>query len=137
VNDDHVLIEMHFARVSAVEADESQLEQVFLDLINNARQAMLPGGGTLTLSTEAVDGSVRVAVADTGPGVPAEIADRIFEPFFSTREVGAGAGLGLAIVYGIVSEHGGRVWVERSPSGGAQFVVELPRTSSDSTRVRD
>src|SRR5690606_32305426 len=62
---------------------------------------------------------------DDGPGVPDDVAARIFEPFF-TAGSGEGTGLGLAIVYGIVTEHGGDVWAERAPSGGAQFVVRLP-----------
>ena len=125
--EDRVAVETHFTGVPLVMGDEYQLEQVFLNLVNNAYQAMLPQGGVMTLTTEAAGESVRVVVSDTGPGVPEDVADRIFEPFFTTRDVGAGAGLGLAIVYGIVAEHGGHVWVERSRSGGAQFVVEVPR----------
>ncbi|MEX2228776.1 MAG: ATP-binding protein, partial [Dehalococcoidia bacterium] len=123
---DRVTIETRFAGVRSVMADEYQLEQVFLNLLNNAHQAMQIDGGTVTVATEQLASSVRVYISDTGPGVPDEVADRIFEPFFTTREVGTGVGLGLAIVYGIVAEHGGHVWAQPAATGGAEFVVELP-----------
>jgi signal transduction histidine kinase len=123
---DNVAVDSDFGGLPLVMADEYQLEQVFLNLLNNAHQAMLPQGGIVTISTRRVNDHARITIADTGPGVPDEVADRIFEPFFTTRDVGSGVGLGLAIVYGIVAEHAGHVWVEHAPSGGAQFVVELP-----------
>jgi two-component system sensor histidine kinase HupT/HoxJ len=69
---------------------------------------------------------VRLAIADTGPGIPSEILPRIFDPFFTTKEVGQGTGLGLAITYGIVQEHGGSIQAENAPGGGARFTIELP-----------
>lgn len=110
-------------------ADPSQLSQVFLNLISNAQQAMVEahGGGTLTVRSELVNGGdIRIEIADDGPGIPAEIIGRIFDPFFTTKEVGQGTGLGLSICYGIVQEHGGRIWVESQSSQGATFFVELP-----------
>jgi CheY-like chemotaxis protein len=94
--------------------------------VNNAHQAMTPGGGTLRLRTALGGDRARVIVEDTGPGVPPEFATRVFDPFFTTRGVGGGAGLGLAVVFGTVSAHGGRVWVEPAPGRGARFVIELP-----------
>ena len=123
---DDVTIESQLGEVPELMADEYQLEQVFLHLVNNAHQALQPGGGAITLTTGVASDYARVTVADTGAGIPDDVAPRIFDPFFTTREVGRGSGMGLAIVYGTVTEHGGRVWVERSPTGGAQFVVELP-----------
>ncbi len=123
---DNVTIVSHLGDVPGLMADEYQLEQVFLHLVNNAHQALQADGGTITLTTGVVGDYARVTVADTGAGIPDDVAPRIFDPFFTTREVGRGSGMGLAIVYGTVTEHGGRVWAERSPSGGAQFVVELP-----------
>ena len=121
-----VEVAMELGELPQIDADEYQLEQVFLHLLNNAHQAMQPDGGTVTIGTELVAGHVRVTMSDNGPGVPPELAHRIFEPFFTTREVGRGSGMGLAIVYGTVTDHGGRVWVEQPPAGGARFVVELP-----------
>jgi signal transduction histidine kinase len=128
---DNVEVILELGELSPVPADEYQLEQVFLNLLSNAHQAVAPAGsGTVTIRTTPMGDRVRVAVTDTGPGIPEELKARIFEPFFSTREVGRGSGMGLAIVFGVVTEHGGRVWVEQAPSGGARFVVELPTTST-------
>jgi len=128
---DNVDVILELGELPPVPADEYQLEQVFLNLLSNAHQAVAPAGaGTITIRTTAIGGHVRVAFTDSGPGIPEELKARIFEPFFSTREVGRGTGMGLAIVFGVVTEHGGRVWVEQAPSGGARFVVELPITST-------
>jgi signal transduction histidine kinase/CheY-like chemotaxis protein len=110
-------------------ADPYQLQQVVLNLLINAEQALLQARGSgrvsiFTFSTPA--GRIALEVADDGPGVPEEIASRIFDPFFSTKPPGLGTGLGLSIVYGIVKQHGGEVTLSNSPSGGARFVVELP-----------
>ena len=109
-------------------ADPYRLQQVFLNLINNAQQAMAElGGGRLTVRSELRGGNtIRVAVSDTGPGIPEEIMPKIFDPFFTTKDVGEGTGLGLSVSYGIVSEHGGRIWAESEEGRGATFIVELP-----------
>jgi nitrogen-specific signal transduction histidine kinase len=107
--------------------DKLQLQQVLLNLINNAEDAMSEqGGGTLGITTEQTEGFVRLLVEDTGKGIPPELLPHIFDPFFTTKPVGKGTGLGLAIVYGIVKGHGGKIWAENKPEGGAKFVVELP-----------
>ena len=122
---DDVTIEMELGDLPDLLGDEYQLEQVFLQLVNNAHQAM-PEGGAITIGSELAGDRARVTVSDTGPGIPDEVAQRVFDPFFTTREVGRGSGMGLSIVYGTVTEHGGRVWIEQAPAGGARFVVELP-----------
>jgi two-component system NtrC family sensor kinase len=106
----------------------NQLQQIFVNLIVNALQAM-GGSGKLALAVgPAAPGRVRLSVSDTGPGVRPEIAKRIFEPFFTTKPEGQGTGLGLSICYQIAEEHGGAVRVEPAPERGATFVVELPAT---------
>jgi two-component system NtrC family sensor kinase len=113
-------------------ADPYQLQQVFLNLLVNAEQALLHsrGGGRVSIRTyQPLAQRVAFEVADDGPGVPPEIASRIFDPFFSTKAPGEGTGLGLSIVYGIVKQHGGDVYFENQPSGGARFVVDLPLVS--------
>ncbi len=113
-------------------ADPSQLEQVFLNLLNNAAQTILErhGKGVLTVRTQSVCQAgatfVQVAILDDGPGIPEEIRGRIFEPFFARKLTGQGTGVGLSICHSIISEHGGRIYAEANPGGGAALVVELP-----------
>ena len=110
--------------------DANQLLQVFLNIIINAEQAMRAGGedaaGTLRVRTWSDAGTVSVSFADSGPGMSAETLRRIFDPFFTTKEAGEGTGLGLTISYGIVEEHGGRIWAESAPGRGTTFTIELP-----------
>jgi nitrogen fixation negative regulator NifL len=111
-------------------ADPHQLHQVVVNLITNAHQAMRaapqPRRLVITTSVDAAKGKVSLEVADTGPGVPAEIRGRIFEPFFTTKPEGQGTGLGLPLCQGIVERHGGAIRVESEPGRGATFTVEIP-----------
>lgn len=109
-----------------IEGDLFQLQQVFLNLINNAAQAMAGSRGRIEIRTALRDGYVVIEVADTGPGIPPEHLHRIFDPFFTTKDVGQGTGLGLSISYGIVRDHGGQIYAENRPEGGARFTIELP-----------
>ena len=115
----------------SVLGDARQLQQVCLNLLTNAVQAMAPvGGGELRVRTSAVDGAVRLDVIDGGTGIPPEVRARIFEPFFTTKSEGEGTGLGLSVSYGIVSEHGGTIEVVETSSAGTVFRVTLPSVSS-------
>ncbi len=107
-------------------ADPSQLEQVLLNLCLNAVQAMGERGGTLSVASAAGEGQVSVEIADTGPGIPAELQAQIFRPFFTTRR--EGNGLGLAISARIVAEHGGHIGYRCPPGGGTVFTVTLKET---------
>ena len=118
------LVEDYAEQLPSVLADPNQLKQVFVNLITNAVQAMEPEGGTITVSTEAVDGFVRASLADDGPGIPAESLAKVFDPFFSTRD--DGTGLGLTIVHRIVDEHDGHIEVESTLGTGTTFHVFLP-----------
>ncbi len=111
-----------------VMADYSQLQQVFINIILNAESAMLEAnnGGTLTITTQTINNSVRASFADNGPGIDKENLNRIFDPFFTTKEVGKGTGLGLSVCHGIIAEHGGKIYAKSRPGSGATFVVELP-----------
>jgi C4-dicarboxylate-specific signal transduction histidine kinase len=109
-------------------ADAGQLQEALFHVIQNAEQAMTAahGGGRLTIRVGPAPGGVRVEIADDGPGIPPEDLARIFNPFFTTKAPGEGRGLGLSVAHSIVSEHGGRLWAENRPEGGAVFFLELP-----------
>lgn len=116
-------------RVPETMADIHQLQQVFLNIVTNAEQAMEGverRRHQLLVRTRALPQAIRVEFEDTGPGIPAQSLDRIFNPFYTTKPTGKGTGLGLSISLGIVHEHGGRVWAENLPAGGSRFCVELP-----------
>jgi hypothetical protein len=108
-----------------VRGNENRLQQVFFNLILNAKDAM-PSGGWLTLATSADDDTVVVEIKDTGVGIRREDIKRIYDPFFTTKGMGRGTGLGLSVSYGIVQEHGGAIFVESAPGQGTTFQVALP-----------
>src|SRR5256884_293037 len=110
-------------------ADAHQLQQVFLNLVTNAEQAMEKSPREpqrLIVRTRRTGAVIRMEVEDTGPGIPPNLLERIFNPFFTTKPTGSGTGLGLSISLGIVREHDGRIWAENAPQGGARFIVEVP-----------
>ncbi len=110
-----------------VMADVSQIEQVFTNILQNAAEAMHGEGAIMVYSRHSTDdGMVEVSIKDTGPGIAPEHVDRLFDPFFTTKEVGHGTGLGLAVSYGIIERHEGRIKVESQPGAGATFTVQLP-----------
>lgn len=119
----------HFtADLPKVMADSHQLQQVFLNLLNNARQAIeaYRPRGLIRITTEVKGLTARVTFQDDGPGIETETIPKIFNPFFTTKEIGKGTGLGLSLSYGIIKEHGGNISVESKPGEGAAFIVELP-----------
>jgi signal transduction histidine kinase len=112
-----------------ITADPAQLHQVLVNLVVNAVQAM-PGGGRLTISTRAIDEGVQLSVADEGIGMVDEVREKIFLPFFTTKDIGEGTGLGLPVVYGIVTAHGGAIEVDSAPERGSTFTITLPRRNT-------
>jgi len=123
------------ASLPTVFADAHQIQQVLLNVVINAEQAMLAshGRGTLALRTwHAPEAdTVLLQINDDGPGIPPEVESKIFDPFFTTKETGKGTGLGLTVAYAIVEEHGGRIRSASQPGGGASFTVELPVSGVD------
>ena len=117
-----------------VQGIEYKLQQVFLNLFLNARDAM-PKGGWLTVVTRGGGESV-IEVADTGSGIPTEQLSRIYDPFFTTKDIGKGTGLGLSITYGIVQEHGGSITCDSSVGQGTRFTLRLPGASTRAADAR-
>jgi signal transduction histidine kinase len=115
-----------FAPVSVVVGNASELIQVFVHLLLNAAQALDERGGVVTVSTADEHGRVAVRIADNGHGMPKETLARVFEPFFTTRPVGEGTGLGLSVCHGIVNRHGGTIDIQSVPGGGTTVTVSLP-----------
>ncbi len=127
----------------AIKVDKYQIETAIMNLAVNARDAMAPAGGKLTIRTRRVAAEeiadlklpslgecdhVMIEVADTGPGVPADIQAKIFDPFFTTKESGRGTGLGLSTVYGVIRQMGGAIALESEEGAGAAFRIYLPET---------
>lgn len=113
-----------------VSGDEGQLQQAVIALATNAIDAM-PGGGVLKIASRRNGSSVQVEVSDTGVGIPQENITKIFEPFFTTKEIGKGTGLGLAVCYGILTEHGGSLDVQSTLGIGTTFTISLPAINND------
>jgi signal transduction histidine kinase len=130
-----VVVEERDAENVLVDADPARLQQVVVNLIVNAVQAM-PEGGTLTLRTRSEDESAVLEVEDTGVGMDERVRERIFVPFFTTKDVNEGTGLGLAVVHGIVTAHEGSIVVDSVPGKGSRFEVRLPRSGRAVSRSK-
>ena len=123
------IVKKNFGDIPPITCSPSQVNQVFLNLINNAAQATEPGKGVIVVTTRREDERhVAVEVEDNGKGIPADILPKIFDPFFTTKDVGKGTGLGLSIAYKIIEQHGGRIRVGSTPGVGTRFSVVLPLT---------
>ncbi|WP_432734872.1 ATP-binding protein [Maridesulfovibrio sp. FT414] len=109
-----------------VNADRRKMQEAFINLLINSIQAIDDRPGSITISATADEKQTEIAISDTGPGIPPDILERIFDPFFSTKEVGQGTGLGLYIVYGIVEKHQGTIRAESKQGKGTTFVITLP-----------
>ncbi len=121
-----ITVNKAFGDIPTIVCSPSQVNQVFLNLITNAAQAMHDGHGAITLTTRSDGNGVAVEIADNGAGIAPDVLPKIFDPFFSTKEIGKGTGLGLSISYKIVQQHGGRIDVESKIGSGTRFTVWLP-----------
>jgi two-component system NtrC family sensor kinase len=121
-----VTVKKEFSSVSpGVLGNPGKLQQVFLNLFINAKDAM-PQGGELLIKTSSYDSVFRVEVSDSGVGIPEENLKKIYDPFFTTKELGRGTGLGLSVSYGIIQEHSGKISMDSKLGQGTRFVLELP-----------
>ncbi|MDQ3013829.1 MAG: PAS domain S-box protein, partial [Acidobacteriota bacterium] len=125
-NSDIEVTRNYTATLPPATANAAKLQQVFMNLILNARDAM-PQGGRLEIATEADEDSILIRFRDTGSGIAAEHLTKIYDPFFTTKQIGKGTGLGLAVSYGIIRDHGGDILVESQQGEGTLFQITLPR----------
>jgi two-component system NtrC family sensor kinase len=116
-------------------ADSDQMHQVFVNIITNAEQAMTEahGRGRLSVKTQKAGKMIQITFTDSGPGISEDNLKSIFDPFFTSKDVGKGTGLGLSICYGIVQEHGGYIYAKSKPGEGTTFTVEIPIVSEEQT----
>ncbi len=123
-------IEIHtdVQETPALKIDPDQIQQVFLNLILNARDAM-PDGGNLDITVKHADGNVEMLFKDTGRGIDPEVKDKVFDPFFSTKGPTQGTGLGLSICYSIIKDHGGTIEIDSEKGRGTQFTIRIPAVS--------
>ncbi|KQM98202.1 ATP-binding protein [Sphingomonas sp. Leaf25] len=115
-----------YGPVRLLECSGALVNQVVMNIVANAADAVDPACGHITVSTASDGGRFTIRIADNGPGIPPDRRERVFEPFFTTKDVGAGTGLGLAIAYGVVRSHGGTIAIETAAQGGAAFVITIP-----------
>lgn len=133
----NVAIECELAKdIPAILGNANQLQQVLMNLMINAQQAMGEDGGKVEVASFLDGDSVWITVSDNGPGVDEDLVSKIFEPFFTTKPAGQGTGLGLSVTYGIIQDHGGDISVERADGGGARFVIKLPLGTSGATHEK-
>ncbi|MBW8898394.1 MAG: PAS domain-containing sensor histidine kinase, partial [Massilia sp.] len=118
-------VEKQYGRLPDIKCLASQLNQVFMNLLVNAAQA-IHNRGVITIATGAANGWVWIRISDNGCGIPQQNLKRVFEPFFTTKPVGSGTGLGLSLSYSIVNKHGGRIEVVSTPDVGTTFTIHLP-----------
>ncbi|MGH2643675.1 MAG: sensor histidine kinase, partial [Chitinophagaceae bacterium] len=125
----------NYQEIPKIECYPGKLNQVFMNLLTNAIQAMNSNVNgrekKIIISTESLNENIIIRISDTGPGIPNEIRDKIFEPFFTTKEIGEGTGLGLSIVYAIIEKHHGKIIVNSEENKGTEFAITLPLQQSD------
>ena len=127
------LVRLPSENLPEITADPAQMNQLLVNLVVNALQSM-PGAGRIAVQTRFCDHNVYLVVEDTGIGMSKDVQDKIFVPFFTTKDVGHGTGLGLPVVYGIVTAHGGSINVHSKPGCGSRFKIKLPVTKKEDTK---
>lgn len=124
---DAIRVERRYEAPATLVCSAALINQVVMNIVSNAAD-VLPAGGRIEIATHMTGDRYEIVIGDSGPGVPEEARARIFEPFYTTKDVGVGTGLGLAIAYGVVRSHGGEIRIGTSPLGGAEFTIAVPVT---------
>lgn len=122
--------------ISQIECYPSSLNQVFMNIISNGLQAMRKAG-SMSIVTKDLGEQISITITDSGPGIPEALKSQIFNPFFTTKEIGEGTGLGLSISYGIIEKHGGGIVIESEEGKGASFIVTIPKIQKDVNMIQE
>jgi signal transduction histidine kinase len=130
----HVKVAKEIESSARIIGFAGQVDQVLMNLLTNAAQAIGEKGGTIRIQARNLDDRVSLVIADDGPGIPPEVLPRIFDPFFTTKDVGEGSGLGLSIVHGIIERHGGHIDVDSQPGQGTKFSISFPLPPASAVR---
>jgi len=115
----------NYGDLPLIECYPGQLHQIFMNILSNAVDA-IENTGTISITTSIVNGLIRISIKDSGRGIPENLKEKIFEPFYTTKEVGMGTGLGLSISHGIIEKHNGRIDVKSEVEKGSEFIITLP-----------
>lgn len=132
IKDCNIVVEKSYGDFEGLECYPSKFNQVIMNILTNSIQAM-ECGGDLFIQTVSSAIGVKIIIKDNGPGMTTEVKEHIFDPFYTTKEVGKGTGLGLSISYGIIEKHNGNIDVISEPGKGTEFIISLPRTQSNRT----
>jgi signal transduction histidine kinase len=132
IKDRNIVVKKDFGDFEGLECYPSKFNQVIMNILTNSIQAM-ENGGVLFIQTVSSAIGVKIIIKDNGLGMTPEVKEHIFEPFYTTKDVGKGTGLGLSISYGIIEKHNGHIDVISEPDKGTEFIISLPRTQSNST----
>ena len=127
---DRISVRKDYGNFEDIECYPSKLNQVIMNLLTNSIQA-IEGKGEIFIQTIGSAIGVKIIIKDNGKGMTPEVKEHIFEPFYTTKDVGKGTGLGLSISYGIIEQHNGNIDVISEPGKGTEFIISLPRTQSD------
>lgn len=133
---DNIKVRKDYEPTVRVKGDVGQLQQVFTNIMLNAQHEMKKTGGVISITTKKNDGEARIIIENTGPPIPPDIMERLFDPFYTTKSPGEGTGLGLYIAFGIVADHNGKIWAESNhKASGARFIITLPLEASEKRAV--
>lgn len=131
IKDKGIRVQKEYGEFEGLECFPSQLNQVIMNILTNSLQAMEEGRGELFIQTVSSAIGIKIIIKDNGKGMSREVQEHMFEPFYTTKEVGKGSGLGLAISYGIIEKHHGNIDVISEPGRGTEFILSLPKVQSE------